>query len=542
MISANIKNFLSYSQDKICEHFSLNLSQKHFEITIAVIRIAFGLLMLHRFYDIKGFIVIADSPIQSYIDLNTSLGIFFSLMIIFGVFTPIAILFLLFNCLAFPNYAGGLFNQVACICSWGLLFFGAGRAFSLDSYLKEIEFLKTALGKVYSFVPKFSKENIALTRFVLLMMFWGICVSAMMAHFYDSFWREGKVLQLLLTTPYLCDHYLFFQLIADKFPMLWNLGCKFGLIVQAVWEFFLIPLMFFRWGRVFVAIQGFAFFIISVFFINLGTLPATEFIMWSMLFAYPVCFKLNQKSVETGQEEETERRSNYTIRAFVIFTSCIVILFMGLRSYSVVFKSDLMNKFVEKPWIHKLFVTLAQERIGVFNLADLGMGAVNFVLYEMNQDKEPIRVVPFQDRYGGRLEYLKNDYLYFDFSVGWQRTQNSGEEGTNKFVDDKFIKPTKRTKRLIVKVAILDACINAKSGTKTYGIEVYNKELDDKGLFYAWTEPKVISRSWVAVDLDLMRQKNPYCELAYELGPGHYRSKERAIETLDHYHELKKQI
>ncbi|MEM8638656.1 MAG: DCC1-like thiol-disulfide oxidoreductase family protein, partial [Cyanobacteria bacterium P01_G01_bin.54] len=302
--------------NKLIANFSINFGRflfKPFQLygvnpvalerNINLVRVIFGLGMLHRYVDILGFSILTYDN-QGFFPIDSSpaitaaraiYGIVLSLLIASGFLTPVALFLLLLFMMQFVYYLG---PQVAGMLIWGLILLGAGRSYSIDSLLLKRSRFKKIIKWIYLFTlepknPTRIPDVLSQARFFVLLLFWGVCVSAMSYHFLDPLWLQGKVLQLLFLTPYLTDHYTWLTEFANKQPVLYDIFGASTIYIQGVWELFLFPLMYFPWGRVFVLIWGLGFFIQSFFMMNLGYLPFIEICMWTLIFNYSPVLNLN---------------------------------------------------------------------------------------------------------------------------------------------------------------------------------------------------------------------------------------------------------
>ena len=75
-------------------------------------------------------------------------------------------------------------------------------------------------------------------------------------------------------------------------------------------------------------------------------------------------------------------------------------------------------------WVYRGFFRLfAQGPVDVMNRLDIErVGQHFFVVCEVDESGVPVRVVPYLDDAGGRLDYLRNDLLYYRYALPWQRT------------------------------------------------------------------------------------------------------------------------
>ena len=109
---------------------------------------------------------------------------------------------------------------------------------------------------------------------------------ALSYHIVDPFWLSGLTTKSLFTNSYLCKHYQFFRDVENLSPGALSVFSIFSAIGQSVFQAFMIPLMFCRWGRRFVCFWGGMFSLVSLIFINLSYLPHVELVLWLLVF-YP---------------------------------------------------------------------------------------------------------------------------------------------------------------------------------------------------------------------------------------------------------------
>lgn len=449
---------------------------------------AFGLLVFHRYADISGFAILQNQP-YSYFP-TWILCAFLGLLIFIGFLTPFALVALgLF--LLFPPLAGNLGDQVSLINLWGLLLLGAGEAFSVDEKLLQDPRWKKQMRSLYRLSNVCSLGQI---RFLLVLFFWGVCFSAVSYHFADPLWKKGQVLQVMLDTPYLSQFYWFFHAIRLNHPTLYHWGCTLALFVQATWELFLFPLMFFRAGRIFVVIQGLIFFLVSIVVLELQYLPLQELVWWTMALAYPF------------RAQETEEKWNP-----LLITGATGLVF-SLISGIALTPSEMALR------IGKVF---GQFPVSVFNREDLNMGSHYLILTELDATGNPKRVVPLQDIDGGRLDYLRNDLLYFSHSLAWCRQPPAW-----RFQPDG--KPLASTDELAERVVRLDSCLQKRTQPSEYAAYFFSRKLKDADKYPYWGESSFIGRKVYRSE----KEDSWLCTHAFNLPPGHPKSNEREIATL----------
>ncbi|MEZ4871703.1 MAG: hypothetical protein R2827_05535 [Bdellovibrionales bacterium] len=272
---------MDFLDKHIISKFEIDIDPNYLRRFVELSRIIFGLILTHRFINLYGMSVLwlpGDFK-HSLIPIMILASIFLSI----GFLTPIAITLLAINFI-FQFFAGTLGSQVALLMLYLYLFAGAGQTLSVDGWIKSrFSDCKRIYEKLYFFAIELTTKNFARLRCFALFVFWLICYNAVLFHFFDPLWIMGKNLHLHFGTPYLSDFYMEHNLMRFTSATYSSL-LRTGMYVQGVWELFLFPLMFFRMGRVFIGLQGFAFFAISAIFMNLGYLPVYELVLWALLF------------------------------------------------------------------------------------------------------------------------------------------------------------------------------------------------------------------------------------------------------------------
>lgn len=631
------------------------VSRQVFERNVAFCRILFGIGILHRALDILGFTAAASNP--SFVEFHSLLQIGLALLIIVGLFTPVALAALPIVYFIPQFFIWYLGPQVAVIVVWGLLLFGAGRTYSLDAVLaRHFSWYRVLVRWLYVFAFSSGKktgypEQLAWVRFLLILMYWGTTVAAMVVHFKDPLWLSGEVLQLVHLTPYLTDHYAFFGAWSEASPWTYNIYMTASIFVQGTWEVFLLPLMFFRWTRLFVVVQGFLFFTMSILVLNLGYLPYIEFVWWFLLFNFAsvlylprVVLYYNDQARRTisvvkaldfydvvtprpmadlnpAPEESSnsfgtivfERKGKraYGYRAYaglcsavfpfvlaaplfllgrigglgeavyrylasrrklladvrepvryeaadepswvlieqtgglsrwlgslhryffkpVVITLCVAacLSFFALHPRNPVNKllpSSVPRNVIRNPPYRPFAMSFGQWQINVFNLGDLKLGGQHLAMYETTETGEILRLVPFMDIHGGRLDYLRNDLMYFGLSLQWQRRSY-----LKQFPDVDILPPDRLTNRLVRRVAQLDACIQGIEENRHYRTFLFKRELKETDLFIAWGEAKVIGALDLTINASGRMSTSKYCDYAFDLPPGQFNNSRRVRES-----------
>jgi hypothetical protein len=498
-------------------------------ITIVVegVRIGFGLVCFHRALDMAGFSILSADPAgyatRALLEASVALAV------AAGLLTPLSLVVLL-GLLCMRDAGQYLGLQVARMLVLGLLLSGAGRHFSLDALARRRGTWARALNALYVLGPP-QPNALAPARLLVLALYWAVAFSGVRYHFFDSFWLRGEVLQLALTMPYFTDHHAAVVAASERFPLAFDVLCRVGLYVQAFWQLALLPLFYVPWKpvRFFVVFQGLAFFLVSTFVLNLGYLGLFELLMWALLFAVAPKLGVDPRVRDaTPPEESLPRR-------LVLFVGlALTALFtaqMVAASVDQVLKTKIASTLQAPRW---LLLPLGLGRVNVFNEEDIRLGTVNLVLVETTAEGYPTRVVPFLDKGGGRLDYLRNDYLYFSWSLSWQRLPRSRQ-----IARSQPFEPTDETRKLLQWVARLDACLTGpSSGPRHYLTVVMAKTIVRDGGAPRWSVQRALGDLRLSVDHPSASSRgHDLPGLAgtigcYDLPPGHFRSGVRGRETL----------
>lgn len=486
------------------------------------VRAAFGLVCVHRALDMAGFSILAPDPtgyaagrlLEAVVAGTTALGIL----------TPLSLATLL-GILSTREAGPYLGLQVARMLAVGLLLAGAGRSYSFDALALRRPSLARVVRPLYVLGPP-GAAGLGSVRLLLLALYWIVTFSGVRYHFFDRFWHRGDVLQLTLTMPYFCDHHETFAAVRDRFPTAFDWLCRIGLYVQAGWQALLLPLALSASPalRGFVVLQGLAFFLISTFVLNLGSLGPFELLLWVLVFGVAPRFGLDPRA---PGELSSAREGTPRLVVFGLGTAAVVLfLFQSLAATAdSLFHTTFAAAF---PAPRALLVPFGVGRVNVFNEQDIRMGTASLVLAEADDAGRPLRVVPFLDQDGGRLDYLRNDLLYFGRSLPWQRLPRPRQ-----FAAGPPVRPTRETRTLAREVARLDDCLTGGGGGRRYRALLVVRSIDRTvdGI-PAWTPPLAVA-AW-----EPRPEDHPGPSVAdsflgcYDLPPGHVGSGRRARATL----------
>ena len=494
---------------------------EHFAIRIAIVRILFALVLTHKYANNIAFAVI--SPGADEIVFRSTIAVVLGLLLFIGFLTPLVLagwLVFLWHFAIMPN----LGDQAAIIVLWGLLLGGAGRLLSLDSLLVGWSRLGSRIiSKLYVFALDREPKGAATVSFLMVALYWGLGTAAMAGHFVFDLWKNGRILELITTLPYYNDFYGQFAELRETRPVFFWLYCRVGWFLQSFWELFLLPLMYWRLGRNFAMVQGLLFFVASIFTINLGYLPFFEVCWWLLVFA-PVPSFLNAIIPKPFAWSAPSRK---TLR--VSYSICVLVFALSL-TFSVSEVSCLLvhDSFCSvSRRIEPLSRYIGQRSIDVFNQAEVDSARLNLVMYETDGNGSPLRIVPYLDNNGGRLAYMRNDLLYYGYSIWWQRAPLK-----ELFADGDFNRPEKQTLNLTKALAILDSCLRSGPQNRLYEVAVFKRDrADDK--FLQWGPSEKVGRFKVPFDFKSdLKGREQHCRRAFRISPPHFLETQRTANTL----------
>ena len=181
-------------------------------------------------------------------------------------------------------------NDIAAMLAFLLILFQAGRYLSVDSKIIS-NFKKSRFLLLYrSDIPNHSA--IALFKFIVLFMYSLVCIYSLATHLNESAWMTGLVGPLLLSSSYMSPFYETFRLIFESSPNA-VLFSRISLYVMIAWYACIIPFVLIGGLlRAFVIVWGVLFFVLSTFFLGLGSLGEIEIVLWFALF-WPARWGLN---------------------------------------------------------------------------------------------------------------------------------------------------------------------------------------------------------------------------------------------------------
>lgn len=507
--------------DRFFSPFFLSASESRWRVNVEVGRILLGVMIIHRFLDVFGVAAVGNAESIRTACLT---AVFLGICILIGFMTPIALVLKGVLFLIQPPFFGTLGDQAALLVLWILLFLGAGRKWGVDSVLLKRPGASALMERIYWMNLQPTPGNFARVRFFGLLTFWSINFSAIAYHFFDPFWLRGEVLQLSMTSAFWNDHYLLFERLRTASPTLFVWLCKSGLYIQAFFETFLLPLMFLGWvGRFFVFAQGLGFFLISLLFINLGYLPIHELILWLLLFGYRDAVLPWSRKPEVHDQTGASK----SLEGFILAVIMVCLTF-NVLNLAAIHRAGWNGKW---PWTQPIWKivhrSLGQDPVNVFNKTDLETGAFKMVIWVVDEEGHPVRVVPFMGPNGGRLDYLRNDYIYFGRTLRWLRTPESA-----KFVDGNYEAFGPMTSQVVSTILELDSLVTGLDRPRRYRVEIGRRDIIETERFLAWGPWTSLVVREFQLSPAVINRLRPDEHLTFILPPGHWRSHAREERTL----------
>lgn len=514
---------VSRIRDFVIRAFELPVDERLFRRTVEACRILIGLGMVHRYVDIGGFLTMA--PHAGLAERDVVVATLVGAAVTFGFLTPLALAGLLYFTLHTP-FGFTLAHQIVALVAWILLFSGAGQKMSADAQLLRLPGLSHVVRSMYVLAVPFSTRTYAVMRLIVLWLFWSIAWGAMSFHFRDELWLRGNVLQLLFVTPYMTDFAEATAAFRDGAPGLYGFLCRTALGVQAVFEFLLWPLCLFRWGRIFVAVQWFGFIAVRGLFMNLGYLCYDELVLWLFVFTLQpwAVWQHRVSGGPLGPESHQTRKKGFAVAVLHTFALLGVVVSVYFNVTNFARLNAPGSAVARAPLPSTLFRIFGQWPVDVFNKADMSLGAAHLVLVELDEQGGVLRIVPYLDDDGGRLSYLRNDFMYYGVSLPWQRLPRDLQ--------------IRQAPTLARRVALLDASLTSGKPERHYAALLFTRTVEPFATYQKWSDAAFHGGLRFALSEDDVRNQRPPTLAAYDLPPGHVGQQYRASRTLSRVRQL----
>ncbi|MFN0201529.1 MAG: hypothetical protein ACKVTZ_08410 [Bacteroidia bacterium] len=412
----NFLHFLYHQFDRLVtkSYFPEIKDKKAEQAKLGILRIVLGCIVSVRVYEILYFApllgVAAKSMVLGYIELG------FCVLFTLGLFTPIITLLLFLTYISFIDRQMQTITLGSAILMQALLvllFVNHGRYYSIDALiLKQNHFLSKMLGKVYNILGEADEKQMRIAYFLGFISYAIVSLGALSYHVQDKNWLHGYTTQVLLTNTFLCKYPFFFRNLEQIAPEFFQLFSIVSLLGQSFFQFFMLPLMFTRWGKNFVWLWGWNFFLVSFLIIQLSYLPHIEIIIWIMLFHrfsakdkfFPKLFAVNPNPIPINPQKS--RVGKVAVAMYL----CVILLYIPLNfPYLANLSETILGSSYGR--IASVIYKFGFDMPIVFNHTDLAMGDRWTVIYRLNHQQKEL--VPLTGLLGERLNYQNFDVLNF---------------------------------------------------------------------------------------------------------------------------------
>jgi hypothetical protein len=330
-----------------------------------------------------------------------------------GIALPLTTPILLFSItlIDYMHATGTLGTSITVQLLLVMFFCRHGQFYSIDAWLMKKK--NASLGKIvlwlYNRMGQAEAETIRISYFLGFLSYAIVSFGALAYHLNDDYWLRFLTVKGLLLNSFLCKHYDFFRWLesACAFDLLYWLSI-FAVIFQSIFQFGMIPLLFWKKGTRFVILWGWIFFLISFFFIQLSYLPHVELCFWYLLFHRATVRSFSQASLPLLQVRPLIARLQSGFYALVFFIYILISFpFIGAASRAVF---DTIGIGSTHKTIARQLPLFGFDMPNVFNKTDLEMGDKWAVLYRILPDSSR-EMVPLVGMDGQRIPYYGSDYF-----------------------------------------------------------------------------------------------------------------------------------
>ncbi len=416
---------------------------------LAFVRLGLGLLIFYR--GILDLIlgIQAGGEIEWIWSVPVALG---GLLLIVGLLTRytyalFAIFYLSYNIKYEFMNLGPLFMQPLF---WFGLILDSRPVFSIDSLLAKRD---KNLGKVLLWRASGTESSaFVYARFLLFFIYAVNSGIALGYHLGDEFWRNGRTVHAILVNSYLSQHFEMLRSIEASVPELLKLFSWVSIVLQTIFQFLMLPLVFTRFGRLFVIVHGYLFFVFSLFFLQISVLPVVELLYWYLIFGF---------KPKIGQTRVSEIVRLTPARMFVGLPLILAAL-VGL----LIQASEIWPRYFPRlpSSLEQTAKLMAIWPPNVFNKPDLGMGEVWFVIERIPSSGERETVQYFSEN-GKRLREHNYDRIYYGHTLQWRRL--AAEMSDSEILEDEMVN------RILRKLCAIDYRRHKTTEKIEYEITIY---------------------------------------------------------------------
>lgn len=399
------------------------------EITkIAILRILFSIIFIIRYWEI--YLATEHLDTDPKLIVLITVGLAFGALCAVGFLTPICLISLnvlviyLDKKLGIYNLGTAGFSNVCFL----LFFTQSGHSLSVDYFAKR-KFLFFNLLYPSSWRTPHSLQSTLLFTFIIFGI---VNLASVFGHLLDPFWLNGQALQITFQNPFYSRYFELISAIANAQPLLYQSICILAEFFQISWQLLMVPLIFFRWGRIFVCGWGVIFLGLSLILLKLSYLSSFLCILWFALFFNSSFLKdfsfgtLPRNNLFEPLKQPAGFCAVPFITMFIVASFFTSFHFLSSRFSNqniAEFRYDLLKQelpgFVINLFDFSAIVGLLTPN--VFNTPDV-LAAKTFIVVEKQPSlSEKWVLVPFIGYKGERLEYNSNNLIYYGVSIPLRR-------------------------------------------------------------------------------------------------------------------------
>lgn len=348
-------------------------------------------------------------------------------------------------------------------------------------------FLCLFIAAYHSFIIELKgKDALLEVLYAFLWMAYGyINISSAWNHLEDPYWKNGYAMELFFTHPYYGTFFNYFRSIQHNYPEFSRLFFKGITYAVLSSQLLLIPLYFFKWGRIILRIWAGLLLITIGVFLKISLLPHFSLLLFILIFWRPEGTQISIKSILPRHIE------NLNLRRIAYGFYFVFIVSFSLHTPIVNKASEqlfwITREWETKNWLNKKFAMLGFHKPDVFNTNHVEGGQRWFVIYRI--DGEHKRLVRFFDTRGARLSYsgfdplwLNNhgsDYLYFGNTVQYVL-------GNDSLTYENSATPYRFSGNAVTRLIRYDYYRKGSSEPTHYSVDFYERPFKTKGGNPSW--------------------------------------------------------
>jgi predicted DCC family thiol-disulfide oxidoreductase YuxK len=266
-------------------HFPEIKSVEYEQKKLAVIRWITGLIVLYRFLQVLYTVQYVEEFQGAFLVgvVATACIFFFTI----GFLGPLSTLAAVWALAKFDASFGCNTLGTNILSQFFIVLFLAShsRFYSVDTLLLNSKSaIGKAMSKLYSWVGVPTPESLRFYYFIGFFSYAIVSFCALSFHVLDENWVAGRTPFAFFPAAFLSKYYPLFREIVIHWPSLFMALSIFLTVGQSIFQFFMIPMAWTKWGMRFVIFWGFSFFVASLFFVNLSYLPHAEVLSWLAFF------------------------------------------------------------------------------------------------------------------------------------------------------------------------------------------------------------------------------------------------------------------